>query len=407
MTQIGPSLHSDLFEPPPHRRLSDASVGSMVLIELSTGVKAREIAWILEDTREVIHNLKNGLDECYALLAPIDPGVTLAVSSQHDEKVKGVMTRLGTRIVKARIALRLQTLPHQTLSLDPAHPIHVPALEAIQTYLNESINLLSLSLDHPSPSPRPLADHLRVLSTTLASASFLLGGPNDPMLLAHPKPRPDIDPIIFSSWLSESCPPVHFRPALPPSLSVHLALDNRALVLALRALAPADAPVNLGTKLGLALGVVRPLEHDEMNLLCRFSYSRFTDSGGGKHVHPADGVIRRPMAQGESPPAAAATAAAAVGAAAAAVGGGAGGAAAAAAAAAASSTRGHGHGHVDERQQRDVFVREKVTIRVEDASLHILWAKLAALRRTLARARENLAAVMGEELHGREAWGEV
>ncbi|KAL2754045.1 hypothetical protein ACRALDRAFT_2036073 [Sodiomyces alcalophilus JCM 7366] len=99
MIHIGSTPYTALCTP--RRRLSTASVGSMVLIDLATGSKAREIAWILEDTRAVMRNLKNGLDECYALLAPIDPGVTLAVSSPLEEKVKGVMTRLGTRIVRA------------------------------------------------------------------------------------------------------------------------------------------------------------------------------------------------------------------------------------------------------------------------------------------------------------------
>lgn len=85
----------------------------MVLIDSSAGVKAREIAWILDDTRAVMRKLKKGLDECYALLAPIDPGVTLAVSSHQDEKVKGVMTRLGTRVVKA-----VSPFPHPVASIE-------------------------------------------------------------------------------------------------------------------------------------------------------------------------------------------------------------------------------------------------------------------------------------------------
>jgi hypothetical protein len=45
----------------------------------------------------------------------------------------------------------------------------------------------------------------------------------------------------------------------------------------------------------------------------------------------------------------------------------------------------------------DVFVREKVRVESADPSLLSLSAKLTALGHTLAQARRNLAAVMGEE----------
>lgn len=44
--------------------------------------------------------MKSGLQECVALLAPQEPGSTLALSSLRSESVKGFVTRVGTRIVK-------------------------------------------------------------------------------------------------------------------------------------------------------------------------------------------------------------------------------------------------------------------------------------------------------------------
>ena len=49
------------------------------------------------------------------------------------------------------------------------------------------------------------------------------------------------------------------------------------------------------------------------------------------------------------------------------------------------------------RKPVDVFVREKVRIETADPSLLSLSSKLTALGHTLAAARRNLAAVMGEE----------
>lgn len=69
-----------------------------MLIRLDT--KERELAWIADETAKVCEYIKHGLEDCYALLAPIDPGSTLVMSTPRNEKVKGTITRVGTRIVK-------------------------------------------------------------------------------------------------------------------------------------------------------------------------------------------------------------------------------------------------------------------------------------------------------------------
>ncbi|PNH42950.1 hypothetical protein VD0004_g4438 [Verticillium dahliae] len=302
---------------------------------------ARELAWILEETRTVMTELKHGLDGCYALLAPIDPGSTLVLSTHRNEKVKGHITRVGTRIVKGTIHLQLRTLPSQSVALDPQNPIHIPSLEALGTHLSESVKLLALALDSP-PSPRPIADHLRALSISLAASTALLRGP--------PLESPD------PSWQHASWPQAPFAPPLPPNIAFHLFLQEATLVLALRALEPADAPQHFGLKLGLALGTYRRLEHDEMDHVYPFRYSRLT-AGGSRHVHRGASVERRPTGFHE-----------------------------------ADDDLGPGSGAVD------VYVREKVRVETADPSLLSLYAKLLALGNTLAQARMNLAAVMGEEL---------
>lgn len=60
----------------------------------------RELEWLLNELHETLQNLKSGLEDCYALLAPVDPGSTLVVSTHRNEIVKGHITRVGTRIVK-------------------------------------------------------------------------------------------------------------------------------------------------------------------------------------------------------------------------------------------------------------------------------------------------------------------
>lgn len=67
---------------------------------LSSSLQRRELEWLLDELHETLQNLKHGLEHCYALLAPLDPGSTLVVSTPRNELVKGHVTRVGTRIVK-------------------------------------------------------------------------------------------------------------------------------------------------------------------------------------------------------------------------------------------------------------------------------------------------------------------
>lgn len=66
----------------------------------------RELEWLLNELHETLQSLKSGLEDCYALLAPVDPGSTLVVSTHRNEIVKGHITRVGTRIVKGVRTLR-------------------------------------------------------------------------------------------------------------------------------------------------------------------------------------------------------------------------------------------------------------------------------------------------------------
>lgn len=70
------------------------------LITAVEQTQRRELEWLLNELHETLQNLKSGLEDCYALLAPVDPGSTLVVSTPRNEIVKGHITRVGTRIVK-------------------------------------------------------------------------------------------------------------------------------------------------------------------------------------------------------------------------------------------------------------------------------------------------------------------
>jgi hypothetical protein len=58
------------------------------------------LKWLLESVQDTLTDLKSGLEECRDLLASVEPGSTLVVSSVRSEAVKGTVTRLGTQIIR-------------------------------------------------------------------------------------------------------------------------------------------------------------------------------------------------------------------------------------------------------------------------------------------------------------------
>ncbi|KAK8131849.1 37S ribosomal protein rsm22 [Apiospora kogelbergensis] len=346
--------------------------------------QARELTWLLDAIHDTLRTLKSSLEETYALLAPIDPGATLVVSTPKHETVKGYVTRVGTRLVKGSVALKLRTQPALTLHLDPARPIHIPELTTLNTLLTQSVDILTFVVSESfargpgHADPRFVSSQLRLLAEYLAEASSLLKGPelpiadqNTPFLRHAAALRPVVlDDVLLldvlppdTTWTHSSVPPACFAPPLNPAhLSVHLTIQDASLVLYLRALEPADAPVNFGTKLALAIGTARRLEHDEADRI--FGYC---PEGADDPIATEGSVLQRTRSG--------------VGASAGARGGG----------------MGKGRG-----TETQVYVREKVRVVSADPSLLSLSSKLGALGNALALARRNLAIVMGETDEGGE-----
>ncbi|KAK7737292.1 hypothetical protein SLS53_006595 [Cytospora paraplurivora] len=345
------------------------------LITAIDQTQTRELQWLLNELHDTLQSLKHGLEDCYALLAPIDPGSTLVVSTHRNETVKGHITRVGTRIVKGTLTLKMKTQPPQTYAINPDNPIQLAPLAHLHALLTESIDLLTLTTQYtytpptststttttttttpPTPSSPPpspahsstatfIAAQLRLLSQSLAEASSLLRGPQ---------------PLTASdaTWVSRSCSPDHFRPRPGAGLSLHWGVQESQLVLWLRALEPAAAPVNLGLKLALAIGTARRLEHDEAEQVFIYTYP---EGAVPPPETAADGSGQQRGGSREN-----------------------------------NNSSGGGGGGRDEIEAQ-VFVREKVRVESADPALMSLGTKLTALATTLSLARGNLAVVMGED----------
>ncbi|CAJ2504202.1 Uu.00g115960.m01.CDS01 [Anthostomella pinea] len=342
----------------------------------------RELTWLLATLHETLKSLKHGLEDSYALLAPIDPGSTLVLSTRNNEAVKGHVTRVGTRIVKGTVHLKLRTLPPQTMAIDPSRPIHLPALATLNTLLTEAVDLVALCVSEGPAAWTAsfLSTQLRLLAQHLAEASAIIKGPpsipetrrtpsssrSRPSSSSSSSHSPTNTPTIPratdpTGWTRTSVSLSHFLPPTSRNLSFYLTIQDASLVLYLRALEPADAPMNLGAKLAFAIGTARRLEHDEADRVfgyCCDESTHVEDAAGGA------GGVRNPVSPSD-----------------------------------ANKTGGVGFEDATAKKGADeveVFVREKVRVESADPSLLSMSAKLGALANTLNLARRNLAAVMGE-----------
>ncbi|KAH8803060.1 RAVE subunit 2/Rogdi [Xylogone sp. PMI_703] len=228
---------------------------------------ARELEWLLDSFQETLVSLKTGLEECYALLAPIEPGSTLVMSSPRSESVKGVVTRVGTQIVKGSLHLRLKTLPHMHLALSADSPLTLRPLASLRSLLNEALDCVDVTRwtgDRHSASF--ISGQLRLLHSIITEAKSNLKGPN----LVRPQNSSSTTLPPDTEWCVSPSPSDAFTPPLPPNLSLQISVSDASLILIIRVLESATAIPNLGSRFAYAIGAQRRLEHDEMDDV--FSY---------------------------------------------------------------------------------------------------------------------------------------
>ena len=71
-------------------------------------VEKRELKWLLHEVfPQLLKSTQDGLTECIALLDPQEGGSTLALSSTRSEALKGFVVRMGERIIKGELLIKL------------------------------------------------------------------------------------------------------------------------------------------------------------------------------------------------------------------------------------------------------------------------------------------------------------
>lgn len=237
----------------------------------------RELEWLLSAIQDTLRSLKEGLDECAELLAPKEPGSTLVLSSLRSENLKGFITRVGTRIVKGDIQLRIPSLPppkgqnsyRLSLSTLPTAPTLVlEQLTTARTLINACLDVVDATRwTGDSKNANFISGQLKLLHDNIQEAKSALKGWTDAQ-----KP-----------WHEQSIDETAFNPPLPANVSFHLSISEAAVLLNVRTLeiaypntgtnTPLSFPANAGgqsysgfslrERLATALGGGRQAFHDE------------------------------------------------------------------------------------------------------------------------------------------------
>ncbi|KAL4881038.1 Rogdi leucine zipper containing protein-domain-containing protein [Aspergillus karnatakaensis] len=246
-TWVYPPLHPDHLEKEADSALSN------------------ELEWLLRSLQDSLASLREGLQECTALLAPKEPGSTLVLSSMRSESVKGFVTRVGTKVVKGVSSSRVSIsrgAPATRLclsNLPDAPELALGQLVSVRDSVRQCLDIVDVSTWTGDPlDARFIYSQLHLLGETIAEGRQMLKGESD---------------AIRGKWWETSAPENMFDPPLPTYLSFHLSIADSALVLYLRILessTPAHTPTAFAPDISLTgfsirdrlFGPRQPL-HDE------------------------------------------------------------------------------------------------------------------------------------------------
>ncbi|KAK3625449.1 hypothetical protein LTR56_014296 [Elasticomyces elasticus] len=191
---------------------------------------ALELEWLLSSLQSTLESLKAGLEECAALLAPTESyGSTLVLSSHRSENLKGFITRIGTRIVKGDIQLRLQSLPpprgQTSYRVSISSELILEQLTTTRTLINACLDVVDTTRwTGDATNANFISGQLRLLHDNIQEAKAALKGWTPGQKLWHE------DPVDGAA----------FTPALPANLAFHLSISEAAILLNVRILEPAN-----------------------------------------------------------------------------------------------------------------------------------------------------------------------
>ncbi|EME86615.1 uncharacterized protein MYCFIDRAFT_202574 [Pseudocercospora fijiensis CIRAD86] len=216
------------------------------LVKEEEATLTRELECLLASLQDTLRSLKHGLEECAELLAPKEPGSTLVLSSLRSENLKGFITRVGARIVKGDIQLRLPSLPppkgHSNYklsvsSLPTAATIVLSQLTTTRTLINACLDVVDATQwTGDSKNANFISGQLRLLHDNIQEAKSALKGWTQNQ----------------KSWHEEPIDENAFNPPLPANVSLHISVSEAAVLLFVRTLELAYPNTGTNTPLSLS-----------------------------------------------------------------------------------------------------------------------------------------------------------
>ncbi|KAI9817684.1 MAG: hypothetical protein M1832_004578 [Thelocarpon impressellum] len=276
-------MSTSVWPPLPREQLLREEEASTVIPEsepsdLRLTAQARELEWLLDSLQDTLASLRAGLEECVALLAPREPGSTLVLSSSRSDSLKGFVTRVGTRIVRGDMHLKMHGLPvskgftSYRLTLAPsdaANTLVLGQLVEVRNLLDRSLDVVDVSTwTGDAKDASFISGQLRLLSENIQEARLALRGTESLGRPASPS---------ATGWADNPVDPSLFEPALPENLSFYLSVSEAALHLQLRTLESPDAPAasltgfDFRSRLAVAIGAgPRTPAHDEADAVVAY-----------------------------------------------------------------------------------------------------------------------------------------
>lgn len=303
------------------------------LVKEEEATLARELDWLLASLQDTLQSLKAGLEECAELLAPKEPGSTLVLSSLRSENLKGFLTRVGTRVTKGDVSLRLPSLPpprgqmayRLSISSLPAAPtIALSQISTTRTLINACLDVVDATRwTGDSKNANFISGQLRLLHDNIQEAKGALKGWTEGQ----------------KAWHEDPVPSDAFHPPLPDHVSFHLSISEAALLLNVRTLEMAYP--NTGTNTPLSFNSTSAGQQSYSGFSLREKLATALGAGRQAFHDEAHDVF---MYKGQ-----------------------------------------------------EVRVRDKVRVESQDPSLMSAMAKLGALERNVAMSRRALDVVMGKD----------
>ncbi|KAF8475621.1 Rogdi leucine zipper containing protein-domain-containing protein [Kalaharituber pfeilii] len=200
---------------------------------------ARELYWLLTSLQDTLSSLRSGLRECIALIQPTEPASTLVLSSSRSESLKGYVTRVGDRIVKGDMHIKMYGLPYTKgqssyrLTVAPASPVSSSPV-IVYKQPSPTPGPTSPPPAHPHPHLRSTSPlHLPLSSLPLTAAPFGHSHShshfnNNPARLTLAQVTTALHHLHASLHLLTHPPLTTPLPSLDPPATLHLANQTAA-----------------------------------------------------------------------------------------------------------------------------------------------------------------------------------